>query len=151
MGGTGAINRFSGAFTLTFDAAPAANAAIRVGYNYYTASSSLQRFEAGNVTRATLGLDDTYIIPKGYVYDFDKDNDVDDNDAHMLMNWVRGYELGTSVKREWLLEPIDHSVPAVVTAPGLPMWYFGTATTKPERQSYDQFRWPTPTAPRLFL
>jgi type IV pilus assembly protein PilY1 len=140
LGGTGTINRFSGAFSLTFHEAPAANGSIQVSYSYYAASSSLQRFEAGNVTRATLGLDDTYIIPKGYVYDFDKDNDVDDNDAHLLMNWVRGYEPGTSVKREWLLEPIDHSVPAVVTSPGLPMWYFGTATTKSERQNYDQFR-----------
>jgi Tfp pilus tip-associated adhesin PilY1 len=140
LGGTGTINRFSGAFSLTFFEAPAVSASIRTSYNYYAASSSLQRFEAGNITRATLGLDDTHIIPNGYVYDFDRDNDVDDNDAHVLMNWVRGYEMGTGIKREWLLEPIDHSVPAVASPPGLPSWYFGTATTKPERQSYDQFR-----------
>jgi hypothetical protein len=140
LGGTGTINRFSGAFSLAFHEAPAANASIQASYNYYTASSSLQRFEAANVTRATLGLDDSYIIPKGYVYDFDKDNDVDNDDAHVLMNWVRGYEMGTAVKRDWLLEPIDHSVPAVASPPGIPSWYFGTATTKAERQNYDQFR-----------
>jgi Tfp pilus tip-associated adhesin PilY1 len=94
---------------------------------------------ASHVNKAVMGLDNSTLIPSGYVYDFDHDNDVDDNDAHWLMNWVRGYQLGTAAKREWLLDAVDHSVPALQTAPGIPLWYFGTATTEPERTSYDEF------------
>jgi hypothetical protein len=137
LGGRGTINRFTGAFSLAFAEAP--TGPITASYNYYIASSSLVSFTASRITKETLALDNSTIIPSGLVYDFDRDNDVDDNDAHWVMNWVKGYELGTTVKREWLLEPIDHSVPAVLTAPGLPMWYFGTATTKQERDSFKQF------------
>ncbi|NLF16845.1 MAG: DUF2341 domain-containing protein, partial [Lentisphaerae bacterium] len=140
LGGRGSINRFTGEFRLEFAAAPSAGAPIAVSYSYYTASSALVSFEASHITKATLALDNSTIVPYGLVYDFDGDSDVDDTDAHWLMNWVKGYELGTTVKREWLLDPIDHSVPAVLTAPGLPLWYFGTATTKQERDSFDQFR-----------
>jgi hypothetical protein len=137
FGGRGTINRFTGAFSLTFAEAP--TGPITASYSYYTSSNSLVSFTASHITKETLALDNSTIIPTGLVYDFDRDNDVDDNDAHWVMNWVKGYELGTTVKREWLLDPIDHSVPAVLTAPGLPMWYFGTATTKQERESFKQF------------
>jgi len=140
LGGSGTINRFTGEFTLTFNEAPIEGWSIRASYQHYTASGTLLIFAAENVTKAILSLDDTEIIPDGYVYDFDNDNDVDDNDAHWLMNWFKGYELGTNVAREWPLDPIDHSVPAVATPPGMPAWYFGTATTSEERASYDQFR-----------
>lgn len=139
LGGRGSINRFTGAFSLTFTSAPIENASIQASYQNYQASSDLLPFVAGNVNKGTLGLDNSYIIPSGYVYDFDRDNDADDNDAHWLMNWVRGYELGTTTPREWLLDPIDHSTPALLTVPGRPLWYFGTATSKAEQQSFDQF------------
>jgi hypothetical protein len=139
LGGTGTINRFTGEFSLTFNEAPLNGATLRASYSYYAAASALKAFIASHVNKAVMGLDNSSLIPSGYVYDFDGDNDVDDNDAHWLMNWVRGYELGTAVKREWLLDAVDHSVPAVQTAPGLPLWYFGTATTEPERTAYDQF------------
>jgi len=139
LGGTGTINRFTGAFSLTFNEAPNNGASIRASYSYYASASALQTFVASHVNKAVMGLDDSTLIPSGFVYDFDKNNVVNDNDAHWLMNWVRGYQLGTAVKREWLLDAVDHSVPALETAPGLPLWYFGTATTEPERTSYDEF------------
>jgi Tfp pilus tip-associated adhesin PilY1 len=139
LGGTGTINRFTGAFSLTFNEAPNNGAVIRASYTYYAAASGLKPFAAAYINKAVLGLDDSALVPSGFVYDFDKNNVVDDNDAHWLMNWVRGYELGTTIKREWLLDAVDHSVPALETAPGLPLWYFGTATTEQERTSYDQF------------
>ena len=139
LGGTGTINRFTGEFSLTFANVPQNGAIIQASYQNYKASSDLLPFSASYIHKATFGLDDSYIIPTGYVFDFDHDNDVDDDDAYWLMNWVRGYELGTSTPREWLLGPIDHSTPALLTVPGQPLWYFGTATTKAEQQSFDKF------------
>jgi hypothetical protein len=139
LGGRGTVNRFTGEFSLEFNEAPLAAVPIRVSYSYYNTSNTLVSFTATNIAKETLALDDSSIIPYGLVYDFDHDGDVDDTDAHWVMNWVKGYELGTTVKREWVLDPIDHSVPAVLTAPGLPLWYFGTATTKTERDSFKQF------------
>ncbi len=139
LGGRGTINRFTGAFSLEFNEAPPASGSIIASYSYYVTSSTLAAFSTTNVTKETLALDNSEIIPYGLVYDFDHDNDVDNNDAHLVMNWAKGYELGTGTRREWLLDPIDHSVPAVLTAPGLPLWYFGTATTKTERDSFKQF------------
>jgi hypothetical protein len=141
LGGQGIINRSTGNFELTFATEPAdpSIVTIRASYGYYNTSSALIDFTASNITKETLALDNSTVVPYGLVYDFDHDSDVDHNDAHWVMNWVRGYELGTTTKREWLLDPIDHSVPAVLTAPGLPMWYFGTATTKQERDSFKEF------------
>ncbi len=139
LGGTGTINRFTGEFSLTFSSAPFDGVPITAGYQFYTSSVNLVPFEAANVTRSLMGLNDTYLAGHGYIYDLDQNGIVDDVDAGLLMDWVKGYRLRTTAKREWLLDPIDHSVPAVVTAPGLPIWYFGTATTKQERQGFDAF------------
>jgi hypothetical protein len=139
LGGTGTINRYTGVFILNFNEAPANGAAIVASYTYYAVASALQTFVSTHIHKETMGLDDSALVPSGFKYDFDGNNIVNDNDAHLLMNWVKGYELGTAVKRQWLLDPIDHSVPALETAPGLPLWYFGTATTEQERDSYDQF------------
>ena len=141
LGGTGTINRFTGVYSLTFNTAPTNGASITASYTYYTAASALLPFVATNITKATMGLDDRRIEPSGLVYDFDNNGSVNNNDAHWLMNWVRGYELGsTTVKRPWLLDAIDHSMPALETAPGLPMWYFFSTTTQEDRDSYDAFR-----------
>ncbi len=139
LGGTGTINRFTGVFSLTFSSPVDLNAPITASYRFYDSNPALAPFAAAQVSKSLLGLDDTQIVSQGYLYDFDQNDIVTDNDAHLLMDWVRGYELGTKVKREWLLGAIDHSVPALVTPPGLPQWYFGTATTKQERQSFEAF------------
>ena len=34
-------------------------------------------FNTANVTNAMLGLNDTYIIPKGYIHDFNEDGILD--------------------------------------------------------------------------
>ncbi len=142
FGGTGTINRFTGTYSLEFHSPPANGVPVIASYTYYTTSSTLQAFTAANVTNAMLALDNTYIIPTGYKYDFNGDGKYeadDDADADYLVNWIRGFKDGTSTKKEWLLGQIDHSVPAVQTPPGRPSWYFGSAITKAERDAFDTF------------
>lgn len=139
-GGAGSINRFTGAFEINFNTPPGNGVPIKASYSYYTASGALMAFSTANMTNAMLGLDNTYIVPDGYVYDLDGDGDFDESDGDWLVNWVRGYKDGSSTKKDWLLGPIDHSVPAMATPPGKPQWYFGTAITDVERESFDTFR-----------
>ena len=140
LNGTGTINRFTGAFQIIFNTAPGNGVPIKASYSYYTTTSTLLAFNATNVSNAMLSLDDTYIQGAGYTYDLDNDGGVDEDDGDWLVNWVRGYKDGSSTKKDWLLGPIDHSVPAVATPPGRPAWYYGTAITETERQGYDTFR-----------
>ena len=139
LGGIGTINRSTGEFTVTFGSPPDDGVPIRASYSYYTTSSVLLSFTAANVTKEMLGLEDTFIVPDGYVYDFDGDNDFDESDGDWLVNWVRGYRDGASTPKEWLLGAVDHSTPAMITAPGIPQWFYGTATTKAERDDYMVF------------
>ncbi len=139
LGGSGTINRFTGEFTINFNTAPGNGVPIKASYNHYSAADTLLAFTTGNVSNTMLGLDNTFIYPKGYLHDFDEDADFDENDGDWLVNWVRGYGDGSSIPKEWLLGPIDHSVPAVATPPGYPMWYFGTAILHSERDSFRQF------------
>jgi type IV pilus assembly protein PilY1 len=140
LGGVGTINRSTGEFTVTFSSPPDDGVPIRASYSYYTTSSVLLPFTLANVSNDMLGLDDTFVVPDGYVYDFDGDNDFDENDGDWLVNWIRGYRDGVSTPKEWLLGGVDHSTPAMLTAPGIPQWYYGTATTKAERDSYMTFQ-----------
>jgi hypothetical protein len=141
LGGTGTIKRFTGEWSLTFNTAPAVDVPIRASYSYYSASSLLQAFNVDNITNGMLGLTDEFIWPDGYVHDFDGDGDFDADDGDWLVEWVRGYrQPSTNTKKEWLLGPIDHSIPALLTPPGTPKWYFGSAVTESERQSYDAFK-----------
>jgi hypothetical protein len=140
LGGTGTINRFTGTVQITFNTAPGDGVPIRASYSYYTTSQTLKAFTPANVTNAMLGLDNTYIIGGGYRYDFDGDDDFDEADGDWLVNWVRGYKDGASTPKSWLLGPIDHSTPALASPPGVPEWYFGSATTKEERESFDTFQ-----------
>ena len=139
LGGVGTINRFTGEYRLTFNTPPASGVPIQASYSYYNASSTLSEFTGANVTNAMLGLDSTYIIPDGYIYDVNDDDVLDEKDGDWLVNWVRGYSDGTSTVKEWLLGPIDHSAPAVQIPPGTPSWYYGSAITEEERESFDAF------------
>ncbi len=139
LGGSGTINRFTGEYSFTFNSPPANNVPVTASYSYYTASSALSEFTGSNITNAMLGLDDTFIIPDGYTYDFDNDDSFDEDDGDWLVNWVRGYEDGVSTKKEWILGPIDHSVPAVLIPPGKPLWYYGSAVTDTEKEEVDDF------------
>ena len=140
LGGSGSINRFTGEYQITFNTAPGNNVVIKAAYSYYTASSTLTSFTAGYVTNSMLGIDTSELVPAGYVYDFNEDNQIDESDGDWLVNWVRGYKDGAAISKEWLLGPVDHSVPAVGSPPGLPAWYFGSATTEEERESYTAFK-----------
>jgi hypothetical protein len=140
LGGTGTINRFTGEYTIEFNAEPDEDADITASYSYYTTDIVMLPFTAANVTNDMLGLDDTQIIPQGYVYDLNGDDNFTEHDGDWLVNWVRGYKDGSSTPKEWLLGPIDHSTPAVATPPGIPQWYFGTATTVDEKTSYMTFK-----------
>jgi hypothetical protein len=141
LGGAGTINRFTGEWSVTFNTAPAVGVPIRASYSYYSASSALQAFNDDNINNTMLGLTDEFIWPDGYVHDFDGDGDFDEDDGDWLVEWVRGYrQPSTNTKKEWLLGPIDHSIPALLTPPGTPKWYFGSAIAAAERQSYDEFK-----------
>lgn len=139
LGGTGTINRFTGEWEITPHEVPNAGLPVTANYSWYTASSTLQAFTSGNVTNAMLDLDNTYVIGSGYSYDFNGDDVYTEADGDWLVNWVRGYSDGSSTKKDWVLDPIDHSVPAVVTPPGKPLWYYGTDITDAERTAYSTF------------
>ncbi len=140
LGGVGTIDRFSGEFSVTFNTPPNNGVPIMAHYKYYVASSNLKDFNDTNVSAEMLGIDDTFVIGEGYTYDFDGDGSFEtDDDRTWLVNWVRGYKDGASTKKDWLLGAIDHSVQAVQTPPSLPNWYYGTATTRDERESFWEF------------
>jgi hypothetical protein len=140
LGGSGNIDRFSGEFTVTFNSPPAADVPIVAQYTYYATSSGLLHFKPNNVTAAMLGIDNSLVIGQGYTYDFDGDGEFDPIlDRNWLVNWVRGFKDGASTPKDWLLGAIDHSVPAVQTPPSLPDWYYGTAVTRQERESFLAF------------
>ena len=140
LGGAGTINRFTGVFSVTFNAAPGSGQPITANYTYYTTQPQLLQFNAANVSNSLLAVDDTTILPEGYIYDFNGDGNINEADGDWLVNWVRGYKDGTSTKKQWLLGPIDHSVPAGATPPGRPAWLFGTAISAAERNSYEAFQ-----------
>ncbi len=140
QGVTGTINRYTGEYTVTFNQAPDAGVNIRATYSAYALTGSLMNFTQAFTPDSVLALDNSFINGAGFVYDFDKDGDFDTADRSWLINWTRGYRDGVSTKKEGILGPIDHSTPAVVSPPGKPAWYFGTAITSAERTSYEAFR-----------
>jgi hypothetical protein len=142
LGGIGTINRSTGEFTVTFSSPPDNGVPIMANYQYYITASDLKDFKEGahHITAEMLGIDDTFVIGEGYTYDFDGNGSFHaKEDAKWLVNWVRGYRDGVSTPKEWLLGAIDHSTPAMLTPPGIPHWYYGTATTKAEQDSYMVF------------
>lgn len=141
-GGYGTINRFTGVYDLYFSTPPTSNMPIVASYTYYSCSSAMNQFTTSNITNSILGLTNLIITDNSgthYKYDLNKDGAFSEADGDWLVNWVRGYKDGASIKKEWLLGQIDHSVPAVQTPPGRPAWYFGTAVTDAERQAFDDF------------
>lgn len=139
LGGTGSINRFTGEWEITPYNKPTVGQPLIANYDWYATLSAPVAFTSDNVTNALLGLNNTYVIGAGYRYDFNNSGSYTEADGDWLVNWVRGYANGSNTKKDWLLEPIDHSVPAVVTPPGRPLWYYGTDITSAERTTYDDF------------
>lgn len=139
----GAVNRFSGAYSFTFLTAPGVGVQIRASYEYYPAPtggalSQLADFNRDYVTNDMLGINSEYVAGAGYTYDFNKDGQFSDLDRIYLINWVKGFNgTDTTTEREWPLDAIDHSTPAVVGPPGLPAWYYGSDITQEERTAYD--------------
>jgi hypothetical protein len=141
LGGTGTINRFTGEWSVIFHTAPEVGVPIKASYSYYTVSSTLLAFDTTHINNNMLALTDEFIWPDGYVYDFNGDGNYNETDGDWLVEWVRGYRQPNSkTKKEWLLGPIDHSIPALLTPPGTPEWYFGSAVSDEERKSYDNFK-----------
>jgi len=147
FGGSGEINRFTGEFTLIFNSSPADLVPITADYQYYVLSYEMTEFVPDNVNLEMMALDPTVIkVDTGeYLYDFNQDASVDEDDADWLVEWVRGYRDWDVANQNWLLDDawkllaIDHSTPAVLTVPGYPVWYFGSDITVDEQQSYDVF------------
>lgn len=140
FGGVGEINRFTGEWVITPKEILGVNIPMTVSYASYSSSETLEAFTGANITNTQLSLDDTFIHPDGYRHDFNGDDSFTEADGDWLVNWVRGYENGVNVRKEWVLDAIDHSVPALVTAPGTPSWYSGSAVDDTERASYDAFK-----------
>jgi type IV pilus assembly protein PilY1 len=138
-GGTGTINRFSGVFEVTFNEPPENGAPVKCGYACYTTDTALQAFSNKNVDNLQLGLDNTYGFPEGSSDDLNGDNRFDESDGDYLVQWIRGYSDGSSIKKEWLLGAVDHCTPAVVPPPGRPHWYYGTDITEGEQGAFDSF------------
>ncbi len=153
LGGTGTINRFTGAYSITFKNAPGQDSPVKASYSYYTTSRTLLSFNTTNISSSMLALDNKYLIGSGFTYDFNDDGKyngvdkngtgtADDSDGDWLVQWIRGYSDGSSAStpKAWLLGPIDHSVPAIATPPGKPAWYYGSDIPDSEKTSYDTFR-----------
>lgn len=149
FGGTGTIKRFTGAYVVEFKNPPGKDIPIKASYKYYNSSKDLKQFTPANVNNEMLAIDNTYLIGKGYVYDFNNDNAFTEADGDTLVRWIRGEKFipnatkgagGTFAKKEWLLGAIDHSVPALVTPPSTPQWYYGSEIDDEKRREYDKFR-----------
>ena len=139
LGGSGTINRFTGEVSVTFNSPPGAAVPIKASYSYYVAQTVLTAFTPANITNSMLGLDGTYVVGQGYTYDFNGDGSYTEDDGDWLANWVRGYKDGSATSKEWLLGPVDHSVPAVQVPPGKAWWYYGSAVTEEEKDGLDTF------------
>ena len=145
LGGKGFVDRFTGRWEVTFNRPPSAGVPIMASYNWYTVDHVLKPFVPANVTNDMLALSDEYVWPDGYSHDFNRDGRFDATesitDAAWLVRWVRGFrQPETGVKKEWLLGPVNHSVPALMVPPGYPRWLYGTEVTAAERESFAEFQ-----------
>jgi len=145
LGGKGLVDRFTGRWEVTFNRPPAAGVPIRASYNWYTTGQDLKTFQPAKVTNDMLALSDEYIWPDGYTNDFNRDGRFDvaetQTDAAWLVKWVRGFrQPDTGMKKEWLLGPVNHSVPALMVPPGYPRWLYGSEVTDAERESFAEFQ-----------
>jgi Tfp pilus tip-associated adhesin PilY1 len=140
-GGSGTINRFNGEYSLTFMQPPAVDVPIIANYMYYPNSSdvnTLGEFKSDYVTNTMLGISDEYAEGAGYTYDLNDDDTFDDNDRVHLIKWVQGFaDSSEETQREWLLDAIDHSTPALAGPPALPAWYYGIDISEEEREAFD--------------
>jgi type IV pilus assembly protein PilY1 len=145
LGGRGFIDCFTGRWEVTFNRPPTAGVPIMASYYCYTIDHVLKPFVPANVTNDMLALSDEYIWPDGYTHDFNRDGRFDatekQTDAAWLVEWVRGFrQPETGVKKEWLLGPVNHSVPALMVPPGYPRWLYGTQVTVADRERFIDFQ-----------
>jgi len=145
LGGKGFVDRLTGRWEVTFNQPPAAGVPIMASYSWNTADHVLKPFVPANVTNDMLALSGEYIWPDGYTNDFNRDGNFDaterQTDAAWLVRWVRGFrQPETGVKKEWLLGPVNHSVPALMVPPGYPRWLYGSEVTDAERERFTDFQ-----------
>ncbi len=142
--GSGVIDRGTGEFSVNFTYPPPNGVPVTASYTYYTlAGSALVDFSVATVDSTALNIDDSsYYDNTGLNmrYDFTGDAIFDVSDTTWLKNWLIGYADGAATKKEWNLPSIDRSSPAVVGAPGLPAWYYGTDADQTLKDSFDTFR-----------
>ncbi|MBF0509715.1 MAG: hypothetical protein HQK57_12430 [Deltaproteobacteria bacterium] len=168
VGGSGTINRFTGDVSFTFGgSAPITGTLVLASYSYYVSSQTLKPFTTGNVTNNMLALTNysqtpasygynlcgsAAVSPTQYLYDFvmsGVDPSTTTADANCLVQWIRGWANGSTAttQKDWLLGPIYYSVPAVLTPPGTPYWYYGTALPDAAKTAYKTFAFGDPTDP----
>ncbi|QTA83199.1 PilC beta-propeller domain-containing protein [Desulfonema limicola] len=161
-GGVGYINRFTGVVRVTFKFPPDKDVSVLADYTYYVAKPGLKEFNTANVDSVMLGLDKSHVNSVGFKFDFNNDgkfNNVgtdgsgtpDDSDGDWLVEWIRGYADGSakSKPKDWLLGSVDHSVPAVVVPPGMPIWYQGTKISTSMKDSYKKYAASQQTRPTV--
>ncbi|MDH4184756.1 MAG: PilC/PilY family type IV pilus protein, partial [Nitrospinota bacterium] len=145
LAGYGKVNRDAGTFTIRTTKPLGSGTKIKVSYSYYKINSTVPvAFNTTNINAGMLGLNNNwYWTNNGAKYDYDLNGDGAYNsttDANWLTNWVQGYRTPIATKKEWFMGAVDHSSPAVVGAPGLQGWYYGSDVTDDERESFDMFR-----------
>jgi type IV pilus assembly protein PilY1 len=74
-----------------------------------------------------------------FVYDFDGNGSVNDDDARWLIQWTRGWETPVSQQRAWKLGALNSSTGALVHVPGYPSWMDGSEVPTNLKQSYQAF------------
>lgn len=140
-GGSGTINRFTGDYSITFIQPPVADVPIVASYTYYPNTSNVEvlgDFNTDYISDSMLGITDEYAEGAGYTYDFNEDGAFDDGDKIHLIKWVQGFTDGTGqTEKEWPLDAIDHSTPAIAGPPALPAWYYGIDISQQEREAFD--------------
>ena len=141
--GIGTINRYTGKFSITFNTPPSNGVDILADFTKFAVKSNMATFSSSSVDKDQMALDNSRVVDitgPHYVYDFNSDDAFTEADATWLKNWTSGYADGSSTKKEWLLSAIDHSAPAIVGAPGIPYWYYGSGISDDARDSFDVYR-----------
>ncbi|MFW2330754.1 MAG: PilC/PilY family type IV pilus protein [Nitrospinota bacterium] len=145
LGGEGRFNRYTGEIDqITFQTAPSANVEIVAIYSYYTSSSDMLNIDSTDINNETLGITDQIIFNsegRHFVHDYNNDNAITEADSNWVKNWIRGYRNGSerNQSKEWLLAAVDHSTPALVGAPAIHSWYYGSSVESQIRDSFDLF------------
>lgn len=145
LGGYGEFDRYKGIIKrIKFNTAPKRRAVISATYQEYQTSSIMRLIIDKQLNNDAFGIDKSSTVSskgRSYTYDLNKDGRITQDDAKWLRYRTRGFANGylNSSKREWLLDAIDHSTPALVGAPAIHSWYYGSQIDTATRETFEHF------------